>query len=511
MSAEQPKKKKKKLRLTKQGMPCPFDGCTSSDAYHEWDDGGSWCFSCKRGNLPGGMDGGEALSKATYSSYRGISAETAKRLGIISVKDGHGNVEIRIYKAPNGAYKIRRCATKSFTIIGDYPCILGDHLIDPGASNFITVVEGEEDWGAFYQMIPNGYCVSLSSGIGQKNRKEVYDKLNPFSKIVVASENDKVGKETRETLAAMFPGRVYSVILNKYKDANDYLTNGAERDFIQAWMNNSLYTPEFVVNSSDDFDAIIEDGETNKVLETPHAGLNETIGGIPLGHMTLITGPEGRGKTEFLRSLSAGMLKNHPEYCISISHLEESVRRSLLGFSSYHTGVNCVGDGNVTNEELKKHHREYVTDGNLFFMKMEDLDMSVREILDKMHYMVTVCGVKVFFIDPINQFEPPSEIDGVTRFLDKLAKALARFVVKHNVAVVITAHTNDEGNVRDSRMIAKMASVRLDLNRDHLNPDEEERNRTYGVCSKNRVTTITGNLPRPFKFDIDSYTIKEDG
>ncbi len=72
----------------------------------------------------------------------------------------------------------------------------------------------------------------------------------------------------------------------------------------------------------------------------------------------------------------------------------------------------------------------------------------------------------------------------------------------------MTTHVNDDGQTRSSRMIGKSASVRIDLQRDHMNTDPDIRNLTRLAVSKNRPTGSTG-YGGTVKFDPDTFTLGE--
>ncbi len=69
-------------------------------------------------------------------------------------------------------------------------------------------------------------------------------------------------------------------------------------------------------------------------------------------------------------------------------------------------------------------------------------------------------------------------------------------------------HTNDDGQVKYCRMIEQRASVVVDLQRDKMSEDREERNTTKLLVTKNRPVGPTGYAGQ-LQFDPDSFTLKE--
>jgi hypothetical protein len=98
--------------------------------------------------------------------------------------------------------------------------------------------------------------------------------------------------------------------------------------------------------------------------------------------------------------------------------------------------------------------------------------------------------------------------EGQTKFLDSLAKAAGKFVIEDKVGLIWTAHANDEGQTRDSRMIAKAASIRLNITRDHMNDDNEIKNTTHISVYKNRENGPTG-YGGSIYFNTDNFTYEE--
>ena len=499
------------MGIVKEGrLPCPFDGCESSDAYHIFDDDTSYCFSCQRGDYkrqkPSDLEKG-------YGDFRGVSAATQERLGFLNYYDKEGNVLFREYKYPNGNSKFRDVVPKRFWVTGSgrLPKIAGPHIWNAGSSKTVVVVEGEEDAGSAMELLdlPVYWLTSASIGV---NREEIYNALKPFSKIVLAFESDPAGENAKSIIGNMLPGQVFEASLTKYKDANEYLINGAGKEFFWAVLNAKKFTADFVYNTDADFDKIIFDESTSVVVPTPFQSLNNLIKGLPLGRIVLLTGMEGLGKTEILRAMEYKVLKDHPEYSISITHHEESKRDVLTGLACYELQKNCRDPDNpVPNEEISGAIRTINSNGKLHLTEIGTDASTVAEVMERFNYLATVCGVQYFFVDPINQFTPPD--DGATNlvsFLDGLSKAMAKFVVERNVCCVWTAHVNDDGQTRDSRMISKMAGIRIDIGRDPMAEDEEVRNRTHLYVPKNRPFSKTGGAGTVV-FDMDTFTIQSQG
>lgn len=486
-------------------LPCPFEDCGSSDAYHEFEDGGNWCFSCNRGSWERKKP--EDLKKC-FKEFRKVPKNIQEKLGFYSYVDDDGTTLYREYTYPGAVSKFREVIPKKFWFSGGRsPKLGGTWLYNSGSSNTVCIVEGEEDAAAFMTMCELPVVWLTSASIGT-DRKEIYDYLNPFKKIILAFEGDEAGTRAKSIIGTMFPGKVYEASLTKFKDASDYLQNGCEKEFFWAVVNAKLFTADFVFNTIADFEKILSNEKEQAYVETPFQNLNKLIKGLPLSTVVLLTGQEGLGKTEILRAMEYHTLKNYPDLPISITHHEETKQTTLRGLACYELNKNCRNMDNLVPKDEVLSAIASISNNNLYLTDISQDELSLNSILDKFRYLVRVCGVKYFFVDPINQFASGEAGESVTRFLDSLALAMGKFVVDNNVSCVWTAHVNDEGKTRDSRMISKQAYIRVDITRDHMNADEEIRNTTHLSVSKNRFASKTG-LAGQLIFDSDTFTVSE--
>jgi twinkle protein len=508
------------LDFIKTHQPCPCG--KSSDAYAIRADGSGKCFS--------GACGGKNFfpkdfwthikecSERPYAS-RGVPSYVGERLGFVEYVDDKGFVQFYGYNYPGGVFKARRVHDKheqkmDVPKTSTKPALGGIGLYDPGTSRNCVVVEGEPDAAAAYYMLNDKMANEtpvywlLGAAISNKDKPVIYDELSKYERVIMMIENDESGNKAKETLAQLLPASIRVSNLVKHKDASDYLTNGDVKEFKRCFTNYSRYTPEYIFNGLDKLTAIWNEAEADMFIPTAFANLNELIKGVPLGHITLLTGQEGLGKTEILRSFAWSMLSNEEKkFPMSVTFFEEDNKTILKGFGCYDQGINFRDPDykypleaiQPTLEKLSEDF--YISD---FYKAREP--MSAQGFMDKVNYLHYVCGVRVFILDPINQLRPDDPDTNLVSFLDSVCMDMARFCVDTNSACVWTAHTTDEGKTRDSRMISKAASIRIDIHRDLETFDENERNRTYLTVSKNRPTGRTG--PAGFvTFDRDSYTL----
>ena len=85
---------------------------------------------------------------------------------------------------------------------------------------------------------------------------------------------------------------------------------------------------------------------------------------------------------------------------------------------------------------------------------------------------------------------------------------LSKLAAELNVGIVTIAHTNENGDPKYCKMIGQRASVIIDLYRDKLAEDDQERNTTQLRVEKNRPCSEEGNAGT-LLFDSMSFTLQE--
>jgi twinkle protein len=501
----------KGLLLMKTHQHCPV--CGHKDCRTEWSDGSYYCHSC--GDKPKGFEMKEKVSVGTNLSsrrkpYRNLSQKAVDKYQIYTVQEKGKDVE-RLYPYPHATKK--RILPKDFR---DNKGFTNDHLFgmdkfNAGSSKFIVVVEGEDDAPAAYDMLGCSYPVVAIPGASISNAllKNCFDYLNAFESIVVATDGDDAGRQAAERLASSFPNKVYRVSLDKYKDPMEFLEAGAQSDFKFAFHNRQKYVPEFDTSTPDQFVSLIREEKDDEYLPS---GINEYDRehlGLFQGHLTVFQAPEGTGKTELFHFFEYHLLKNYPEIPFASCHLEETKKRTVLGWASYElkenvTRKDLIKDMSKVEEAIKE-----LTEKENAHLFSIGTDEDPIVLLDRVRYYATVCGCKYIFIEPIQDLAQQYHgAETTERFLSRIAVGLARLATELNVGILVIAHENDDGLVSDCRKLSKQASVVVRLERKMDAADEEERNTTTLWSKKNRPSSFVG-FGGTLKFDPERFTLEE--
>ena len=187
----------------------PCDNCGSSDANSLYDDNHQYCHVCfhfipsdgspsyfKEERKPVNKDL-KFYDNATSSAInnRGISQATCLAYGVR--QDPHGNKHYYPYYDADGvmvAIKTRDVPTKNFSISGDFKdaTLFGQQLF-PKGGRYLTIVEGEADALAAYQMTGSKYpVVSIRNGAAAalKDCKANYEYIDSFENVVLCFDGD---------------------------------------------------------------------------------------------------------------------------------------------------------------------------------------------------------------------------------------------------------------------------------------------------------------------------------
>jgi twinkle protein len=530
-------------------QPCPYDGCYSTDAFSYNTEGYGKCHSCSRKypskdkllpwaneKYPTAYSMNSEQEKLVVNStttstmtklsvvenlltpvirgYRDINKDVMAYYNVTTYVDANGEPVKQDYIYPAGGKKVRTLP-KSFRAEGGFK---GDELFgmdkfNAGCAKAVTITEGELDALSAYQMLGSKYpVVSLPSATPSgKLFEKCKDWLGSFEKIYLSFDSDGKSDGVAHKLANIFPNRVYNVPHDKYKDANEFLQAGAAKEYSNAWWNAQKYIPENIFNTTEQFLSIIHDEDDSSYLSTGIQALDDVILGLMRGHFTVFQAPEGIGKTEFMRFLEFNLLMHHDNIPIAICHMEEVKKRSLLGLASYQLDKNVTRRDLITNQTEVDDAIKLMTEKENLYQFTIGVDDDPNSILEQIRFLSQACGVHYIFFEPIQDLAYSRQGDeSAEQFLSQLATKLARLSAELNVGIVTIAHENDDGAIRDSRMIGKRASVVIKLKRDKMADDADARNTTELLVIKNRPTGSTGYAGQLF-FNSDTFTLSEKG
>ena len=467
-------------------LPCPV--CTSSDAYHEYDDGHGYCFSCQY-YKPKDQD----LNDYTYEYLptRGLNVETLKFYGVLTKIDSTGRPVAMGFRYPFGGTKCRTQDVKSFYWEGEHqPGLFGQDKFASGSHKYVTITEGEVDALSLYQVLrsPVVSVQSASSAAADVAAARVW--LAGFERVYLAFDGDAAGRDATASVARLFDyNKVYHVKFTQpdRKDANDYVAAGESDLLLNIWWNAKKYLPEQIISSNDEFKRILFEPAKPSVA-FPFQTLNDMTGGIRTGESILVTAQEGVGKTEFMHTLMFNLLTRTQDNVGAI-FLEEPKRRTLQSLVGQYLQrpVHLPEAAATETEAAEALDKVLGGDERLYVYShygSDDPDV----LLDHIRFLVTACACRYILLDHISMAVSGLAGDDERRALDYFSTRLEMMVVELDFALIFVSHVNDEGKTRGSRYISKVCNTRIDLTRDLLSGS----NTTYMLVSKNRHSGRTG-------------------
>lgn len=495
--------------------PCPE--CGSSDALGIYDDN-EHCFSCGYHKKYGESiisDKHEVKHSAdrevtglpVYDQIaikdRGINASTVNKYKVTVNTNPESIVgHIYPYFDEDGAHvanKVRRKGEKAFYTEGDISRarLFGQQLFQPGGKA-ITIVEGECDALAGFQLTGSRYpCVSVkNAAVAKKDCVDSFEYLNSFEKIVICFDNDVPGQKAAQEVAQLFaPGKAHILKLEKAKDANDYLIQGLEKEFVNEWFRAPVYTADGLLVGSDPklLDDIINYKEPH-CIPYPWEGLNKALYGLRLSELTLFTADTGIGKTTFLKEIEYQLLQDEElkekGYGVGFLHLEEPKRDTALGLMSiHHNKPYHLPDTHKTTEELTNAYNDVVNTNRVVIWDhfgSNDIDV----VLDKIRHMVAL-GCRYIVIDHLSIIVSDQSGDE-RKQLDEISTKLKTLTMNLGISCICVIHINRQGLIRGSAGPEQVANNVIRLERDKKEQDEWRRNITRMVVEKCRLSGRTG-------------------
>lgn len=507
-------------------MPCPK--CNSSDANVLYEDGHSYCYSCKTRFTNSDEKQSRVVPMTTETSStlktsgsfgaihdRKISKDTAKKYST-QIQQTGTTISHHIYRYFDGdgnhiANKVREVQGKKFWSEGNLSSagLFGQNVFNQGGK-FITVCEGEIDAMSAYELLGSKWpVVSIKNGAASalQNCKQAFNYLNRFETVVLCFDNDEPGKEAAKQVAQIFEPNKCKIISLELKDANEYLKTGQREKFTQAWWNAKTYTPAGIVNLADLGESLYDE----KYCETclyPWPKMNEKTYGMRTGELVCFTSGAGMGKSSIIRELMHHILMNTKDN-IGILAMEENIKNTAFNIMSVEANARLyikeIRD-KFDREQLKQWEDKTINTGR-FFAFDHFGSISNDEILDRVRYMAKALDCKWVFLDHLSILVSGQEDNGDERkSIDILMTKLRSLVEETGIGLLLVSHlrrpAGDRGHedgrevslshLRGSASIAHLSDSVIALERNQQAEDDHQANTTTLRILKNRYTGDTG-------------------
>jgi twinkle protein len=524
--------------------PCP--GCGSSDALARYSDGHAHCFAgCghyERGdgttsNVPqatGSAPRLELIGECRAIVSRGINKETAEkfgyRVGVYSGKPAHLAYYLTDARTPIAA-KVR-FPNKDFTFIGTpKEAGLYGQWLWREKGKMLVITEGEIDALTVSQLQSNKWpVVSIPTGAdgAVKAIRKQLAWVEGFDKVIFMFDMDEPGREAAlECAQLLTPGKAAIASL-PLKDANEMLMAGRGSEVISAIWDAKDYRPDGIVFGSDiTLDSLLAASSVG--FEVPYPILNQKLGGLRKGELTLMTAGSGIGKSTLAREIAYHLHQAHG-LTIGNVYLEESKEKTAQGYIAIHNNVSL---GNlrrdktiITPEAWAKSLREVVHTRMYFYDHFGSLDSD--NLLAKLRFLAVSLECDFVILDHISIVVSGQDGSGDERKdIDRLMTKLRSLIEETGMGVIAIVHlskpdgkAHEEGgrvtlsHLRGSGSLKQLSDNVLAMERDQQDGEASDvalirllKNREFGdvgECDQITYNKETGRLLEAPYFDDET-------
>lgn len=502
--------------MTVQHISC--DNCGSSDANALYEDGHAYCFSCQTYTPASDAEyepqpkpqpkqmNSKIEQKGTIKAIpsRNISTQTCEKYDVTQLKGETSDVHYYPYYDESGSLvgcKVRTVATKEFFIDGSLKNagLFGQHLF-PKGGKYVTIVEGELDALAAYQMTGSQWpVVSIKNGAEAALRdcKQAYEWLDSFETVVICFDADEPGKKAAKAVAELFGSKAKVFKHEKgYKDACDYLMQESGKAFVNLWWKAEEYRPEGIVTVSD---------IKQRLLTPPEPGvpwafdtLTRLTYGRRKGELYAFGAGVGVGKTDVFTQQIAYDIQTLGKK-VGVIYLEQPVTETAQRVAGkmdkklYH-----IPDAQWTLDEYYASVDRLEQEQKLYLFEHFGA-MDWTTIKNVIKFFAKAYDIEMIYLDHLtalsaNEQDERRALDGIMADMASLAQSLG--IVIHFVSHLTTPEgkPHEEGgrvmekHFTGSRAIARWSHYMFGLERNKQDEDPVRRQTTTFRVLKDRHT-----------------------
>ena len=388
-----------------------------------------------------------------FLESRGISADVCRRYNITTQKDNENILVFPFYDEQGIMQFIKYRKTdfvkgkdkcKEWCEKDTKPILFGMAQCEDFTRLVIT--EGQLDSLSIAECgVKN--AVSVPTGaVGFTWLSHCWDWVNNFNEIVVFGDNEN-GKITLiETLEKRIQGKVKCVRPEDYlceKDANDILRKYGKEAIIKAVENAQLREVKYVKRLANV--EAINLSELPKI-KTGIRNLDRVCGGLLMGHITLLSGKRGEGKSTLMSQFVAQAIDQGnavfvysgelPNY-----HFKNWLDLQIAGNKNIQTRTNEYGDNEYyllpnTVEKIN----EWYYDKAYIFDNSSVTDDEYEGLLKVMVDAICRYDVKLVCIDNLMTAMECDANTDLYRQQSTFVKNLEKLAQQYDVAIVLVAH-----------------------------------------------------------------------
>lgn len=444
-----------------------------------------------------------------YFEQRSISEETIKAFNVSS--NANGDIVFPFYRDDELVYvKYRKpCkhkkenGPKEWQEKNTEPILFG---MDNAAFNQpLYITEGEIDAMSLYEA---GITNVVSVPCGCNNLEFVslcWDWLEKFQRIVLFGDSDEPGVEMVSTLMKRL-GEDRCMIAPEYpellidgekagrpcKDANEILYAYGKEGLKQIADSCEPAPIKGVLNLAD---VTMVDPTTKPRIFTRIPALDNAIGGLAEGSVTIFSGKRGEGKSTLGGQLLLNGIQQGYSCCAYSGELpaatflnwillQATENKYVAARTDTRTGKNYA----VVPYEVQRRIKEWINNKFFLFDNNYSPDIPPEEAIIR---TFTLCarryGCKMFLVDNLMTILSESSSQDENRIQGKFVAALKAFAVKFKVCVLLVCHPRKtkagdkftSEDVAGSANITNLADTVINIEKPNL---RITKNREFGTC-----------------------------
>ena len=478
--------------------------------------------------------------------YRGLRDDITKPFGIRYEYDEQTGEVTKQYvpvtkQGSLVGYKVRKLP-KDFASIGltGKDCDLVGQFYFKNPSGILLIVGGEVKQLAAYQMLTDDQkrrgkdkfdpVTVVAPTIGESGAaKQIalhYEWLCNFSKIIVCMDEDAAGQAANEEICKVLPKGKAFVMRMRYKDADEYIKQGKEQEFINDFWKAKSYTMAAIVDSDQIYEEIKERAKVDKLPFPPMLSkVNKALaGGVNYGYICNILAGSGSGKSSVVNQCISYWMRELDQN-VGVLSLEAEAGEFGENLLSHHLGrkialitdkderLAFVGSKEAEDAATELFKRQ---DGSSRLFLLDDRG-DYSKLQEQVEELIVSCGCKIIVIDVISDVFSGKPIE----FIDNWMAWEKRLVKEHQCIIFNVAHVRKSGSgeksassgafLTEEQIIGsgtqyRSAGVNIALQRDKNNEDEIIRNTSSVHILKSRSTGWTG-LACELYYDSQTHTL----
>jgi twinkle protein len=309
-------------------------------------------------------------------------------------------------------------------------------------------------------------AVSVPTGaVGFTWLSNCWDWINKFEEIVVFGDYEK-GKITLiETLEKRLQKKVKCVRPEDYlceKDANDILRKYGKEALIKAVENAELRDVKFVKRLANVEAVNLSDLPK---IKTGVRSLDRICGGLLRGHVVLLSGKRGEGKSTFMSSLVAEAIEQDNSVFVYSGelpnyHFKNWLDLQIAGADNIAARQNEYGDNEyyLTEETVNKINRWYY-DKAFIFDNSAVNDDEYEGLLKVITDSICRYDIKLVCIDNLMTAMDCDANSDLYRQQSQFVKNLEKIAQQYDVAIILVAHPKKSNTDFDNDTVSGSSDI----------------------------------------------------